>query len=95
VLSADFQGQLRGLSALRYDLRVYRIDDERRTAHIMLEKNNIDATEFQVSQALAADTEYVWSVRARFTLSGGERTSRWSGDWLGGGVRGFLFHTPD
>ncbi len=94
VLTADFQGLLPALSLLRYDLRIYRLDDERRTARIILEQNNIEATEFRMSQPLAPDTEYVWSVRARFVLYTGERTSRWSGDWVGGSVRGFLFRTP-
>ena len=94
VLNADFQGMLPALSRLRYDLRIYRLDDERRSARIILEQNNIETTEFQMAQPLAPDTEYVWSVRARFVLDTGERTSRWSGDWVGGSVRGFLFRTP-
>ena len=94
VLNADFQGKLRRLSALRYDLRIYRLDERRATARIVLERNNIEATEYRLTQPLAPDTEYVWSVRARFVLDTGERTSRWSGDWLGGNTRGFLFRTP-
>ena len=95
VLNADFQGKLRQLSALRYDLRIYRLDKQRSTARIILERNNIQATEYRMTQPLAADTEYVWSVRARFVLDTGERTSRWSGDWIGREARGFLFRTPD
>jgi hypothetical protein len=95
VLNADFQGKLRQLSGLRYDLRIYRLDEQRRDARIVLERNNIEATEYRVTQPLAPSTEYVWSVRARFALDTGERTSRWSGDWLAGNVRGFLFRTPD
>ncbi len=94
VLNADFQGKLRQLSALRYDLRIYRLDNQRTKARIILERNNIAATEYRLTQPLAPDTEYVWSVRARFVLDTGERTSRWSGDWLGGDSKGFLFRTP-
>jgi len=94
VLNADFQGKLRRLSSLRYDLRIYRLDDERRTARIILERNNIEKTEYQLTEPLAPDTTYAWSVRARFELDTGERTSRWSGDWIGAGARGFLFETP-
>ncbi len=94
VLNADFQGKLPQLSALRYDLRIFRLGDQRTTARIILERNNIEATEYRMTQPLAPDTEYVWSVRARFALDTGERTSRWSGDWIGGGTRGFLFRTP-
>jgi hypothetical protein len=61
---------------------------------MILERNNIEANEYQLTQQLAPGTEYVWSVRARFVLDTGERTSRWSGDWVGGRVRGFLFRTP-
>jgi hypothetical protein len=82
-------------SELRYDLRLYRLENERRKARAILEKNNIPATEFETTQPLAPGTEYVWSVRARFVLDAGERTTRWSGDWVGGNTRGFLFRTPD
>jgi hypothetical protein len=95
VLNADFQGKLRQLSSLRYDLRIYRLEDQRGTARIILERNNIETTEYQMTQPLAPTTEYVWSVRARFALDTGERTSRWSGDWVGGHIRGFLFRTPE
>jgi len=95
VLKADFQRKLDGLSELRYDLRIYRLENERRNARTILEKNNISATEFKMTQPLAPGTEYVWSVRARFVLDTGERTTRWSGDWVGGNTRGFLFRTPD
>ena len=95
VLSADFQAKLRQLSDLRYDLRVYRLDDERNTARTIIERNNIAANEYRITQPLAANTEYAWTVRARFALDTGERTTRWSGDWVGGGVKGFLFRTPE
>jgi hypothetical protein len=95
VLIADFQGKLRQLSSLRYDLRIYRLEDQRGTARIILQRNNIETTEYQMTQPLASNSEYVWSVRARFALDTGERTSRWSGDWVGGDIRGFLFRTPE
>ena len=95
VLAADFQGKLRSLSVLRYDLRVYRLDEQRREARIVLERNNIEATQYQVTQPLAPGTQYIWSVRARFVIDTGQRTTRWSGDWVGGRVRGFLIRTPD
>jgi hypothetical protein len=95
VLKADFQRMLGRLSELRYDLRLYRLENERRKARTILEKNNIPATEFKTTQPLAPGTEYVWSVRARFVLDAGERTTRWSGDWVGGNTRGFLLRTPD
>jgi Putative heavy-metal-binding len=94
VLEADFQGKLRELSALRYDLRVYRLDEERGTVSMVLEQDDIEATEYKAPRALAAGAAYIWSVRARFALDAGERTSRWSGDWLPGNVKGFLFRTP-
>ena len=95
VLEADFQRKLHQLSMLRYDLRIYRLENERRRARMVIERNNIPATEYALTQPLAPGAEYVWSVRARFMLDTGERTTRWSGDWVGGNVRGFLFRTPD
>jgi len=47
-----------------------------------------------MTQPLAPATEYAWTVRARFDLDTGERATRWSGDWLDGGVKGFLIRTP-
>jgi hypothetical protein len=94
VLQADFQGKLAGLSDLRYDLRVFRLERERSHARLVLEKNNIEATEFLVTQPLLPGAEYAWSVRARFELDTGERTTRWSGEWIGDGVKGFLVTTP-
>jgi len=95
VLSADFQAKLHRLSELRYDLRVYRMDADRNKVRVILERNNIAANEYQITQPLAPNTLYAWSVRARFALDTGERTTRWSGDWVGGGVKGFLFKTPE
>lgn len=95
VLAADFQRKLENLSALRYDLRVYRLEEKRRKARIILERSNIETTELALTRPLAPGTEYVWSVRARFVLDTGERMTRWSGDWVGASTRGFLFRTPD
>lgn len=94
VLAADFQGKLGSLTRLRYDVRLYRVDGNPRKARLVLEKNRLDATDYQIEQPLAPDTEYAWSVRARFVLDTGERVSRWSGDRIAGNVRGFLFRTP-
>jgi hypothetical protein len=60
----------------------------------VLERRGIEGTSYRPEQPLAPDSEYVWSVRARFELDGNQRTTRWSGDWMGRGVRGFLFYTP-
>ncbi len=62
---------------------------------MILERSDIEAAEYRFTEPLAPGTEYIWSVRARFTLDTGVRTSRWSGDWVGGSVRGFVFRTPD
>jgi hypothetical protein len=86
---------LRNIDALRYELRIYRLAQQPGTAHKVFERNNIQTTEYQLTQPLAPGTEYVWSVRARFALATGERTTRWSGDWVGGKLKGFLFRTPD
>lgn len=95
VRNADFQGMLKNLDALRYELRIYRLDQQRGTARKVFERNNIQTTEYLLTQPLAPGTEYVWSVRARFALVTGERTTRWSGDWVSGKLKGFLFRTPD
>lgn len=95
VLNADFQRKLSRLQALRYDLRIYRLEEDRAKARAIVERNNVDGTEYALTQPLAPGTEYIWSVRARFRIDTGERTTRWAGDWVGGKTRGFLFRTPD
>ena len=48
----------------------------------------------RLDQPLAPDTDYVWTLRARFRLGEAERTTRWSGDWFGARAKGFVFYTP-
>jgi hypothetical protein len=91
---ADFQGALERLAKLRYDVRIYVVDRRQGRLRLVLERRGIEGTSYRPEQPLAPDSEYVWSVRARFELDGNQRTTRWSGDWMGRGVRGFLFYTP-
>ncbi|MDX1432949.1 MAG: hypothetical protein R3286_10920 [Gammaproteobacteria bacterium] len=93
--SADFQGKLGGLSELRYDLRLYRVDYAGGRVRLVLERNGIAGEEYALEQPLAPDTRYVWTIRARFRIEGGERVTRWSGDWLTREVKGFYFRTAD
>jgi hypothetical protein len=92
--AADFQGRLDEASAVAYDLRLYRIDQPRGAARLVLERQGIERTRYTLDQPLAPGTLYVWTVRARFELGEAGRTTRWSGDWLSGKVKGFLFYTP-
>lgn len=94
VLEADFQGRLGSASNLRYDLRVYRVQQSRPGARLVLESQDLKEPSYTPTQPLAPDSLYIWSVRARFRLDGQERTTRWAGDWLGGRAKGFAFFTP-
>ncbi len=94
VLDADFQERLAGLEDVSYDLRLYRVERRRRGSRLVLEKRSLPEPAFTPDQPLAPDSLYIWTVRARFRLDGAERTTRWTGDWLGGGVKGFVFYTP-
>ena len=83
--AADFQGQLGNATGMRYDLRVFRVERRRPGARVVLEAQGLEAPRYTPPQPLAPDSTYIWSVRARFRLGEAERTTRWSGDWLGGG----------
>lgn len=61
----------------RYDLRIWNEIDGAPGA-LVYERLGLDATEHRVESELAPRTTHYWSVRARYTIDGHPRATRWS-----------------
>jgi hypothetical protein len=66
-----------GASDFRYDLRVWSVVDGRVDA-LVAERFGLRDPEYRFEAPLAPATTYAWSVRARYTVEGRARASRWS-----------------
>jgi hypothetical protein len=64
---------------VRYDLRVWHIVDGA-TPELVYERTALPAPEHQLEQTLEPHTEYLGSVRARFTLDGHPRALDWAAE---------------
>jgi len=73
------------VSDIRYDLRVWK-DENGGPGDLIYERTGLaltprrGAVAHEVETPLAAESSYLWSVRARFRFDGEERVSRWSHD---------------
>lgn len=81
----DTANILARVSNIRYDLRIWANEHGgpgevvyQRTALTLTPQDG--AVDYQMEMPLAADSSYLWSVRARFTLDGKERVTRWAYD---------------
>jgi hypothetical protein len=112
-LEADRGGWVRRVQHVTYDLRIWRgVRDqygyqEVYPAELIYSRSALATPEHLVEIPLASDTQYLWSVRARFELDGQPRVTPWgvlllpgqspTGDPRSGSVppRGyFRFATP-
>lgn len=62
---------------VKYDLRIWTIRG-RIPVEIAYESDGLTEPFHKLERALKPDTEYYWSVRARFSLDGKPRVSEWS-----------------
>ncbi|CAG9185885.1 hypothetical protein LMG23994_05954 [Cupriavidus pinatubonensis] len=62
---------------IRYDLRIWHVATNS-PPELIYERMGLTEPKHQLEQPLAPQTEYFWSVRARFTLDGQARTTRWN-----------------
>ena len=73
------------VSDIRYDLRIW-ANERGGPGNVVYERTGLaltakdDVVAHQMETPLAADSSYLWSVRARFTLDGKERVTRWAYD---------------
>jgi hypothetical protein len=76
-LSGRDAGRLSEATDIRYDVRIWR-EGPLGAAELVYERTGLTETSHRVEQPLAQGTTYDWSVRARFTLDGVPRGTRWS-----------------
>jgi Aspartyl protease len=76
-----------------YDVRVW--EQAGATFGLVYSRDGVPGEMHTVDRPLAAGRLHTWAVRARFTLDGGPRVTRWAGPWPGHvGPSGFFFRTP-
>jgi hypothetical protein len=66
---------------VRYDLFVAEVHDD--DLRIIYQRERLPNPEHTIEKSLRPETEYKWSVRARFEFDGRERVTEWSGLALG------------
>lgn len=62
---------------VRYELRIWRMKDAH-PIELVYERRNLAEPKHRLNSDLRPDTEYAWTVRARFTFHGNPRVSEWS-----------------
>lgn len=62
---------------VQYDLKIWTVRG-RAPGDLVREADGLSRPEYRVEPALQPDTEYYWTVRARYRLDGQPRTSEWS-----------------
>lgn len=72
--------RLAGATSVRYDLRIWRADDERphEPAELVYTRDGLPEPGHAVTIVLAPRTRYLWTVRARFELDEQTRVTPWS-----------------
>ena len=65
------------VSDVRYDLRIWTVH-VRAPGEVAYEIDGLSEPYHAITRDLKPDTEYYWSVRARFNLNGQPRVSEWS-----------------
>jgi hypothetical protein len=92
----DYQALPADARDLRYDLRVWRLDDGV-PVELVVERAGLEAPTYQIEQDLRPGTEYGWSVRLRYFSGGQPRGLRWSASqaplYTAWGVRPVQLHT--
>lgn len=66
-----------GATGFRHDLRVWKVVEER-LEDLVVERMGLEEPAYRFETPLEPGTTYAWSVRARYTVAGHPRASRWS-----------------
>ena len=98
-LAADKEGILGGLTAVTYDLQIWRAGRTfQYAAERVYAKRELTETSHRIEQPLAPATRYSWTVRARFLVNGEPRVTEWAiYEWEDARLRGSfdeLFPSP-
>jgi len=78
-LAAAKEGVLGGLTAVTYDLQIWRAGyTVQYPAERVYAKQGLAETSYRIELPLAPATRYSWTVRARFLVNGEPRVTEWS-----------------
>jgi hypothetical protein len=75
-LSGEDAGRLSEAGDIRYDIKIWR-EASLGAGELVYERSGLTETSHRVEEPLAQGATYDWSVRARFTLNGLPRGTRW------------------
>lgn len=90
-LKADKAGRLATVRNPAYELRIWRAEGYF-PAELVYTRTGLTEPVHTVETVLASDTLYLWTIRARFELSGESRVTEW-GHWENDG-RAVYLHYP-
>jgi hypothetical protein len=82
-LEADPKGWVSRVSHVTYDLRIWRAERDHfghvevYPAELVYTRSALSRPQHTLESPLASETQYVWSVRARFELDGRTRVTPW------------------
>jgi hypothetical protein len=78
-LAADKEGVLGGLTAVSYDLQIWRAGYTfQYPAERVYAKQELTETSHRIEGPLTPGTRYSWTVRARFLINGEPRVTEWA-----------------
>lgn len=75
-LKADKKGLLQRAEKVTYDVRIWRLEDNRPVERVYA-RDGLPKPAHKVGTPLEPSTKYLWTVRARFELDGQPRVSEW------------------
>lgn len=80
-LEADKAGRLASVRNPTYELRMWQVKDGR-PPELVYTRSGLPEPVHTVETVLTPDTDYLWTIRARFQINGEPRVTEWGG-WKG------------
>lgn len=65
------------IADVTYDVKIWRTDEDHYPLNLVYRREGIVVASHRVGMPLEPNTNYVWSVRARFTVGGKIRVNQW------------------
>lgn len=91
-LEADKAGRLATVRNPTYELRIWQVKDGR-PPELVYARSGLPEPVHTVETVLTPDTDYLWTIRARFQINGEPRVTEWGG-WKGLREREAEIHYP-
>lgn len=76
-IRADRKGVVKYVSDVTYELKVWQ-DKGGNSRELVYEKKGLKNNKHKIESSLAPETQYFWSVRARYRFQGEDKVTRWS-----------------